>query len=61
MKKLYRTRKNSILLGVCSGMAEEYGNHPWDVRIIFIVLTLLGGIGILTYPFAAMLMTEKPD
>jgi len=47
--KIYRTRANSILAGVCSGLAE-YLN--WDVsiiRVIFVVMTLTGGVGAIIY------------
>lgn len=48
-KRLMRSRHDRTLAGVCGGIAEYYGWEPTLVRVAWIVLTLLGGSGILLY------------
>ncbi|MFP5311081.1 MAG: PspC domain-containing protein, partial [Actinomycetes bacterium] len=46
--------------GVCSGIAHRLGMDPIIIRGVFIVLTLLAGIGVLLYGLAWALLPE-PD
>ena len=48
-KRLYRVKKNRIVGGVCTGMAQYFEIDVVAMRLIFIGLTLLGGFGILAY------------
>ena len=36
MRRLYRSRTNKIIAGVCGGIAERYSLNPWMVRVIFV-------------------------
>lgn len=47
--RMYRDPDNSIIGGVCSGMAAYWRIDPWIVRVIFIIISLPGGLGILIY------------
>ncbi len=47
--KLYRDDESSLLGGVASGIAHYVGIDPVYMRLIFIVITLFGGSGILIY------------
>ena len=47
--RMYRDPDDRIIGGVCSGMAAYWHIDPWIVRVIFIVLALPGGLGILIY------------
>jgi phage shock protein PspC (stress-responsive transcriptional regulator) len=38
-----------MLAGVCGGLARYFGIHPAFYRVGFVVLTLIGGAGILIY------------
>ncbi len=38
-----------MIAGVCGGLADYFGIDPTIVRIIFVVLALAGGPGILIY------------
>jgi phage shock protein C len=60
-KRLYRSTKNKILAGICGGIAEYLDTDPTFVRIIWIVLTLLGGSGIILYIIAYLIMPENPE
>ncbi|MBD8873951.1 PspC domain-containing protein [Rhodanobacter sp. DHB23] len=59
-KRLYRSRQNRTLAGVCGGIAEYLGWDPTLVRVAWIVLTLLGGSGILIYLILWLVMPESP-
>ena len=48
-KKLYRSRKEKIIAGVCGGLAQYFGIDPSIVRIIFILLFFAGGAAFLAY------------
>jgi len=47
--KLYRSRTNAVLGGVCAGLGEYLGIDPILVRLFFVLLTLGNGIGVLIY------------
>ena len=59
--KLYRSRDNKILLGVCGGLGKYFNTDPTIVRIIWILLTLVTvGVGLLGYLIAALVIPEEP-
>ena len=59
-KRLCRSRTNRTLAGVCGGIAEYLGWDPTLVRVAWIILTLLGGSGILIYLILWLVMPESP-
>jgi len=59
-KRLCRSHTDRKLAGVCAGIAEYYGWDPTLVRVAWIVLTLLGGSGILIYLIMWLVMPEAP-
>lgn len=59
-KRLCRSRRNRTLAGVCGGIAEYLGWDPTLVRVAWIILTLLGGSGILIYLVLWLVMPESP-
>ena len=58
-KKLYKSN-NKRICGVCAGIAEYFGIDPAVVRLIYALLVLFTGIGILPYILAAIIMDEAP-
>lgn len=48
-QRLTRSRSHRMIAGVCGGLADYFGIDPTIVRIIFVVLALAGGPGILIY------------
>ncbi|MBK9191108.1 MAG: PspC domain-containing protein [Crocinitomicaceae bacterium] len=48
-KRLFRDTENALLGGVCSGLSHYFNIDVTIVRIIFILLAVLGGSGILIY------------
>lgn len=59
-KKLYRARSGKVLAGVAAGLAEYFAIDPLLVRIIFVVLALANGLGILGYLIFLVLTPEEP-
>ncbi len=59
-KRLYRARSDRKLAGVCAGIADYFGWDPTLVRVGWIVLTLMGGSGILLYLILWLVMPEAP-
>jgi phage shock protein C len=58
-RKLYRSNKEYIVLGVCGGLAEYFSIDPILVRLIFIALTLGGGSGVLVYIVLALVIPKE--
>ncbi len=48
-QRLYRSRTDAVIGGVCGGLGQYLGLDPVWVRLFFIVLTLANGIGVLIY------------
>ena len=55
-KRLHRSRSNRVIGGVCGGLGEYFGIDPVIVRIIFGLLVLANGIGILAYIILAIVV-----
>ncbi len=58
--KLYRSTTDKMLGGVAGGLAEYFNIDATIVRVLFIVVTLLGGGGILAYIILWIVVPEKP-
>lgn len=60
VKRLYRSRQHRIIAGVCGGVADYFSLDPVIVRILWIIFTLAGGGGLLTYIAALFIMENNP-
>ena len=59
-KKLYRSKKNKVIAGVCGGLGEFFGVDPTIVRLLWVVLTIVSaGLGILAYIAGWIIIPEK--
>ncbi|MBT8380394.1 MAG: PspC domain-containing protein [Ignavibacteria bacterium] len=58
--KLYRSTSDKMLGGVSGGLAEYFDIDSTIVRVLFVVLTLVGGGGILAYIILWIVVPEKP-
>jgi phage shock protein PspC (stress-responsive transcriptional regulator) len=56
---LQRSRSDRMVAGVAGGLARYFEIHPAVFRVGFVVLTLLGGAGILIYAVAALVMPDE--
>jgi len=59
MATLSRNKSNKIIAGVCSGVARYFGWDATLVRIIFLVLLLGFGTGLLAYIILWIIMPSK--
>ena len=59
-KKLYRSRTDSKLVGVCGGIAKYFDIDPTLVRVGWVVVSLMAGSGILAYIVCALIIPEDP-
>ncbi|MGD1102369.1 MAG: PspC domain-containing protein [Terriglobia bacterium] len=59
-KKLTRSRTDSKIAGVCGGFADYLELDVTLVRIIWLMLAVFGGWGILGYFIAWIVMPEQP-
>lgn len=59
-KKLYRSRIDKKLAGVCGGLGKFLNLDATVIRLIWIILCFAGGSGALIYIIAALLIPEEP-
>jgi len=60
-KRLYKSRTDKKISGVCGGIAAYYGIDSTLVRIIWILLLFFAGGGIVLYIICAVVMPNEPD
>jgi len=60
-KKLYRSRNNRLIAGVCGGLAEYFDIDLIIVRLITLILVLSFGAGLIAYIIAWIVVPEEPD
>ena len=59
-QRLFRSRKDRILGGVCGGMGNYFNLDPVLVRVIWVVLLFAAGVGFLAYILAWIIIPEEP-
>jgi phage shock protein C len=59
-ERLYRSRDDRMLFGVAGGMADWMDLDPAIVRLVWALLILAGGVGLLLYIVAAIVIPEAP-
>jgi phage shock protein C len=58
-QKLYRSNDDRIFFGVCGGIAHYLSIDSSLIRIIFILLTVLGGVGAIIYIVLVVIVPTK--
>ena len=59
-KRLYRSRSDRKIAGICGGFAVYFGIDPVIPRLIWVVLALGGGLGLLAYLICWFVITNEP-
>lgn len=59
-KRLYRSRKDKMIAGVCGGLAEYFKIDPVILRVLIVVLTIGPGVGLLMYIILWIVVPEEP-
>lgn len=60
-KKLYKSKTDKKLCGVCGGLAEYLNIDSTLIRLALAFFVLLGGSGVVAYIVAALIMPDEPD
>ncbi|MBR3979168.1 MAG: PspC domain-containing protein [Oscillospiraceae bacterium] len=60
-KKLYRSRKDKQIAGVCGGIAAYFKIDASIVRLIWALAILCAGTGLLAYIVCAFVIPEAPE
>lgn len=61
VKKLFRSRQDRMLAGVCGGLAEYLKVDSTIIRILWILLAFTGGTGVLLYVIGLFIIPDSPD
>ena len=59
-RKLYRSRTNKQVAGVCGGLAAYFNVDVTLMRVLFILLGLLGATGIILYIAMWIIVPQEP-
>ena len=60
-KKLYKSVKDRKLTGICGGLAEYFDIDSNIVRIMWLILVLCAGTGLLAYIICAIILDDNPN
>jgi phage shock protein C len=62
VKRLYRSRTNRMISGVCAGLAEFLAVDPTVVRLVFVIVGVAGWVfpAVLIYLVMAIVIPEEP-
>ena len=59
-KRVYRSRKDRVIAGVCGGLAKYFSIDPVLIRLVAVATVLLGGAGVILYIIAMLVIPEEP-
>ncbi len=59
MKRLVKSEENKMICGVCGGIAEYFNIDPTIVRLVVAAAAIWGGLGVLFYIVAAVVMPSS--
>ena len=61
MNRLYKSDKDKEFEGVCGGIGEYFDVDPVIIRLMWVVLVVFGGTGIVAYLIAMLIIPKNPD
>ncbi|MCQ2171923.1 MAG: PspC domain-containing protein [Bacteroidales bacterium] len=59
--RLYRSKTERKVAGVCGGIAEYFDVDPTIIRLAWLIAVFCAGGGLLAYLIALIVIPEKPD
>lgn len=59
MKRIFKDRSTAMVCGVCSGIAQYFNLDPTLIRLGWVLLSFLGGSGLLAYLICAIILPDK--
>jgi phage shock protein C len=60
-KRLVRPRTGRKIAGVCAGFAEYFDLDVTLVRLVWLIVGVCTGVGLLAYPIAWIIIPEEPQ
>ncbi len=60
-RKLYRSRTDRKIWGVCGGLAKYFDMDPTIVRVIFVASLLCGTLGLWVYIIMAIIVPQESE
>jgi phage shock protein C len=60
MKKIYRSNNDRRICGICGGMGEFFDKDPTFFRLLFVLVALLWGFGIIAYLIMWIVIPVNP-
>ena len=60
IKRLYRSKNDRVIAGVCGGIGRYFEIDPVIIRIIWVLLAFAGGAGILAYLISWLIIPKEP-
>lgn len=60
MQRLYKSDKDKVFDGVCGGIGEYLQIDPVLVRLLWILLVVFGGTGVVAYVVAMFIIPKRP-
>ena len=60
-RRLYRSKKDSVIAGVCGGIAEHFDIDPTLVRIVAVISIFINGIGLIAYIIGWIFIPQNPE
>jgi phage shock protein PspC (stress-responsive transcriptional regulator) len=60
MERLYRSRTDRKIGGVCGGLATYFNIDPVIIRLLFMLFVFLGGSGVIVYVIAWFVIPLEP-
>jgi phage shock protein PspC (stress-responsive transcriptional regulator) len=59
-RRLYRSRSDRVIAGVCGGLGRYLDADPVVIRVVWAVLVVVAGVGILAYLLAWLIVPNEP-
>ena len=58
-KKLYRSKSNRKIWGICGGLAEYFDIDPTLLRVLAVVSIFISGLGLIAYIVMRIVVPER--
>jgi phage shock protein C len=59
-RRLYRSKTDRVLAGVCGGLAQYFNLDATLIRVLFVLLAVLGGAGLVLYVAMWIIVPNQP-
>lgn len=59
-KKIYRSRTDKVIGGICGGLGKYFEIDPVLIRVIFVLLAFFHGSGLIIYLILLIVIPQEP-